>query len=610
MSARAASAPGAGVLDRLQVLRSAPTPLRGAPAATWTPSPRTGVGPLRVPGPGLQPSSHDTTTTRTDPAGSTLARPDFGPKDGVHLSTRLGGVMFEADRVMKVLALGRDNVTGEAITAGVVGHQSIASATSLTRDASGGARWRLWLEPDSWDALEEDPLSATFRTGMRSDWKQLTPDYVPNQAVVAFTDTLTNQYADYALEQPALDALDQAAALIAAANWVRDANLTVFDGPPPPIPTVSTPDRTPSIQVQTNSSFDPWVVHVFQGGTVFCAPLRHVRAPGSRSRQLTSLAVAARPEGASAWRFIDGGGVRHAVAIPAQPRSSSIAPGIRNARDSATDPDHAPTECVADSFRAVGPLITDVTFDDAAEPTEVILDGVGFGETGYATYSYRATDFQGRDFSAISRASRWTPERVVVGFPDNLPPETTLVLHAGGRESNPVAFRRVFEAQRPNPPEITVVNRTDEIITVRIRPTVKGSLRDFSVAAGETAVTRVLPGRYQIAAEAAFDWSVGAPTTTATRYDAYEPGRAYTLTYEDHTFPVGRFIVQNDTGAPVTVTLTGTQGATLTVPIGSTILRLVPGRYTVVAQARCGSRTSTIELSAGSVDNTRYYCVG
>ena len=88
MSARAASAPGAGVLDRLQVLRSAPTPLRGAPAATWTPSPRTGVGPLRVPGPGLQPSSHDTTTTRTDPAGSTLARPDFGPKDGVHLSAR------------------------------------------------------------------------------------------------------------------------------------------------------------------------------------------------------------------------------------------------------------------------------------------------------------------------------------------------------------------------------------------------------------------------------------------------------------------------------------------------------------------------------------------
>ena len=42
MSVLADRASGAGVLDRLQVLRSAPTPLRGAPAATWPPSPRTG----------------------------------------------------------------------------------------------------------------------------------------------------------------------------------------------------------------------------------------------------------------------------------------------------------------------------------------------------------------------------------------------------------------------------------------------------------------------------------------------------------------------------------------------------------------------------------------
>ena len=50
MSVLADRASGAGVLDRLQVLRSAPTPLRGAPAATWPPSPRTGVRQLRVAG--------------------------------------------------------------------------------------------------------------------------------------------------------------------------------------------------------------------------------------------------------------------------------------------------------------------------------------------------------------------------------------------------------------------------------------------------------------------------------------------------------------------------------------------------------------------------------
>ena len=131
MSARAASAPGAGVLDRLQVLRSAPTPLRGALAATWTPSPRTGVGPLRVPGPGLQPSSHDTTTTRTDPAGSTLARPDFGPKDGVHLrSCRSGHRSLNFNSV----------TTGRLMT---------ESSVEAGRSGSSG-RWPCFFRGDVW----------------------------------------------------------------------------------------------------------------------------------------------------------------------------------------------------------------------------------------------------------------------------------------------------------------------------------------------------------------------------------------------------------------------------------------------------------------------------
>ena len=100
MSVLADRASGAGVLDRLQVLRSAPTPLRGAPAATWPPSPRTGVRQLRVAGPGLQPWLQDTTTTRTDPAGSTLATPVLGPRNGVHLRTQsLRQYLAKVDRM-------------------------------------------------------------------------------------------------------------------------------------------------------------------------------------------------------------------------------------------------------------------------------------------------------------------------------------------------------------------------------------------------------------------------------------------------------------------------------------------------------------------------------
>ena len=52
------------------------------------------VRQLRVAGTGLQPRLHDKTTRRTDPAGSTLATPDFGPKDGVHLSQCLGSASY------------------------------------------------------------------------------------------------------------------------------------------------------------------------------------------------------------------------------------------------------------------------------------------------------------------------------------------------------------------------------------------------------------------------------------------------------------------------------------------------------------------------------------
>ena len=61
MSVLTDRASGASVLDGVQVLRCAPTPLHGAPAATWTPSPRTGVRQLRVAGtrPATLVAGHD-----------------------------------------------------------------------------------------------------------------------------------------------------------------------------------------------------------------------------------------------------------------------------------------------------------------------------------------------------------------------------------------------------------------------------------------------------------------------------------------------------------------------------------------------------------------------
>ena len=74
-----------GVLDRLQALRFAPTPLGGAPAAAWTRPARTGTGQLWIAGKSLQPRLPHFTTTQMNRADSTLTTLDFGPNYGVHL---------------------------------------------------------------------------------------------------------------------------------------------------------------------------------------------------------------------------------------------------------------------------------------------------------------------------------------------------------------------------------------------------------------------------------------------------------------------------------------------------------------------------------------------
>ena len=64
------------------------------------------VRQLRVAGTGLQPRLHDKTTRRTDPAGSTLATPDFGPKDGVHLRVPISFLPIQLRHILAAASTG------------------------------------------------------------------------------------------------------------------------------------------------------------------------------------------------------------------------------------------------------------------------------------------------------------------------------------------------------------------------------------------------------------------------------------------------------------------------------------------------------------------------
>jgi len=530
-----------------------------------------------------------------DPPGPVEAQEAVVRYEGDTRGTRLGGLMFEPDRVMKALALGQDNITRTALSSGVVGHKSIAAATTLGPEAPG-TLWRLWFEPERWHAREEDPLSALIDARVHVRWERMTPDYVPSQPVVEFTERLSAAYRQYAREQPAFDALEQAAVLIAMAKWVVEANLDVLVGPGEPPSAVATPERTPLLQVPTESRTGPLAV-VLQGGVVFCPRLRHVRDPGSRSRALTVAALSMRPPGAGAWEFRDEGRVMRAVAVPAQERKRGVPLGIRNARDHVADPAPPSDTCIEESFRLLGPVITAVLLDDATDPPEVVLDGIGFGPArdGMALFNGKSL-----------RTPTWTPKRVVALL-SSTPEAGTLVLRAAGRDSNPVTFTLVPDWERRTPPQITLVNRATFPLRVAIRPVDKGSTRDVDVPQGGTQVTRVVPGRYKVTAQATDQWSVGA---VHARDDEYERGRAYTLTYEPRTFPLGALVIKNDTGAPVTLQVEGPAHKRLTVPeVGLTTVQLSPGTYTIKVSSRCGTKTETTHISTGSTHTLSYRCI-
>jgi hypothetical protein len=91
--------------------------------------------------------------------------------EGATRGTYLGGVMFEADRVMKTLGLGKDNITQVSVGSGVQGYRSLAGNITSPDISAEQTVWRFWFEPDRWHAIEDTRLTARFDTKLRCRWE-------------------------------------------------------------------------------------------------------------------------------------------------------------------------------------------------------------------------------------------------------------------------------------------------------------------------------------------------------------------------------------------------------------------------------------------------------
>lgn len=152
--------------------------------------------------------------------------------DPASKDTEFGWILFEADRLLKCLALGVDNVFAVPETSNVPGHRDlfeIAEALPDTKD-SGSAVWsRFWFHPLSnrvrWDdstlRIEECRLGVRTEVMVLEKGRLVSTQGRQDPAAKAFADHFTERYRDYGTEFPVFLSLEQLGRMLLVSAWLR-----------------------------------------------------------------------------------------------------------------------------------------------------------------------------------------------------------------------------------------------------------------------------------------------------------------------------------------------------------------------------------------------------
>lgn len=256
------------------------------------------------------------------PEGSPLIVSYLGGTAG----TLYGAIMFEADRLMKCLSIGKDNQTQKPFNAAVPGFQDLFQMSWDNGARSANHSWhRFWFVIDRVE-IKKSPLTQALTFGdvrlkvlteMELSCSANRVRVDPNDQ--AFALHLTTNYEAYAREFPILARLRELAKISALAKFLVNQNVpldvgSLFDAPPVK---VATPETTPSI-IRTGSTLDGNITRHRQmsgGVDMDQYPIVSADTSGAADR-LQQAAGAARPGMASDWYFQSSSGLLLAKALP------------------------------------------------------------------------------------------------------------------------------------------------------------------------------------------------------------------------------------------------------------------------------------------------------
>jgi hypothetical protein len=189
-------------------------------------------------------------------------------------NTHFGAVMFEADRLMKCLSMGRDNLTGKPLRSKVPGYKS---ELDLLHELGGTRRpnaWhRYWFRPGR-IVVEEalDGTALSFRDVTVEVQTEYVPPLAPGQsepAAEAFAKHMSDHFAEYAQEFPVFAELLSLAKMQGLVNWLVEKRVPIDATGllAVPVPQVATPKTTPINFVESQHVVPQGILkHQMRGG--------------------------------------------------------------------------------------------------------------------------------------------------------------------------------------------------------------------------------------------------------------------------------------------------------------------------------------------------------
>ncbi len=167
-----------------------------------------------------------------DPGVSMEPYPEVRPKemrvryDGETMNTEFGRIMFEADRLLKNLSLGEDNLTHKKVKVYVKGYKHLPKRyKKMHHPPKNDTYTRLWFVPEEIRVVQsEDSSTMQFE---QVKMKVLAEAHRhqkrgTNSAAEAFAAHFTNYYDEYAHQFPILKELNRLGQITGVVKWLKD----------------------------------------------------------------------------------------------------------------------------------------------------------------------------------------------------------------------------------------------------------------------------------------------------------------------------------------------------------------------------------------------------